>query len=197
MRLTIIVFDFVLSVLGELDPSTVSTKLQLQRPSVRIRDPATKKIVDTVTSTVPDLISLHGAILPSDQTVEDATLSVFFRRGQPFPGTPPLIWTINCEYGEIRVVNNDSTSLHASGYNLPLVFQIHYFEDDRVEDVTFKWSKDQEAVPAVGRSVLSALFGFADALAGREGDGWLSLEDAAKRAAQIEGYLAGWEKSLL
>jgi len=193
----VIVFDFVLSTLGELDPSTVSTKLQLQRPSVRIRDPTTKKIVDTIISTVPDLLSLHGALLPSSQTANDATLSVFFRRGQPFPGSPPLIWTINCEYGEIRIVNNESTALHASGYAKPLVFQIHWYEDDRVEDVEFEWSKEQEAVPSVGRSVLSALFGFADALAGREKGGWVRLEDAAKRAAQIEGFLTGWEKSLL
>lgn len=192
-----IVFDFVLSTLGELDPSTVSTKLQLQRPSVRIRDPATKKIVDSITSKVPDLLSLHGALVPSIQTVEDATLSVFFRRGQPFPGTPPLAWTVNCEYGEIRIVNNAGTALHASGYDVPLVFQIHWYKDDRVEDVGFEWSKEQEAVPALGRSVMSALFGFADGLAGKEGGGWVKLEDAAKRAAQIEGFLAGWEKSLL
>jgi hypothetical protein len=193
------VFDFVLTTLGELDPNTVSTKLQLQRPSVRIRDPKTKEIVDTIRSDVPDLLAFHAALLPSAQNAQDATLSIFFRRGQPFPGTPPLTWTINCEYGEIRIVNNAGTALHASGYDVPLIFQVHWFEDDRVEDIGFTWSKEQEQVPIMGRSVQRTLFAFADYLGKGKGDvekdGWVDLEDAAKRAAQIEGFLTGWEKS--
>jgi hypothetical protein len=157
------------------------------------------EIVDTIRSDVPDLLSLHGALLPTAQNTKDATLSVLFRRGQPFPGTPPLTWTINCEYGEIRIVNNSSATLLTGANDMPLIFQVHWFEDDRVEDIGFAWSKEQEEVPAMGRDVQRTLFSFADAVGRGKGDvekdGWVDLEDAAKRAAQIEGFLTGWEKS--
>lgn len=55
-----VVIDSVLSVLGELDPKTVQTRFQLQRPEIRIKDAMTGEIVDKVKSDVPDLISLHG-----------------------------------------------------------------------------------------------------------------------------------------
>jgi hypothetical protein len=55
------VIDFVQSVVGELVPGTVHTHFQLQRPEVRIRDPArNNQIVETIRSDVPDLLSLHG-----------------------------------------------------------------------------------------------------------------------------------------
>jgi hypothetical protein len=51
----------VQSVVGELVPGSVHTHLQLQRPEVRVRDPAQDdKIVETIRSDVPDLLSLHG-----------------------------------------------------------------------------------------------------------------------------------------
>ncbi|KAF2249195.1 putative oxidoreductase [Trematosphaeria pertusa] len=187
------VFDFVLSVLGELAPESVHTKMQLQRPDVRIRDPESGRIVDTIHSDVPDLLSLHGALQPSPQTATSATLSFLFRRGQPFPGTPSLSWTINCEYGEIRLVSPSGLALQASAYDEPVTIHIHWFEDDRVEDVKFEWSKEQEEVPIPARSVMRSLYAFADGK--EEGDGWVSLEDAARRARQIEGFLAEWGKS--
>lgn len=186
-------FDFVLSVLGELAPESVHTKMQLQRPDVRIRDPESGRIVDTIHSDVPDLLSLHGALQPSPQTATSATLSFLFRRGQPFPGTPSLSWTINCEYGEIRLVSPSGLALQASAYDEPVTIHIHWFEDDRVEDVKFEWSKEQEEVPIPARSVMRSLYAFADGK--EEGDGWVSLEDAARRARQIEGFLAEWGKS--
>lgn len=59
---TRLVIDFVQSVVGELVPDSVHTHFQLQRPEVRIRDPARgHEIVESIRSDVPDLLSLHGA----------------------------------------------------------------------------------------------------------------------------------------
>lgn len=59
-RILILVIDLVQSTVGNLIPDTTHSHLQLQRPNVRIRDPDTDKIVETVRSNVPDLVSLHG-----------------------------------------------------------------------------------------------------------------------------------------
>ncbi|KAF1958127.1 NAD(P)-binding protein [Byssothecium circinans] len=181
-------FDCILSAIGELDESTVSTRLQLQRPDIRLRNPATKEIVGKVRSDVPDLLSLHGALASTR-----ATLSVTFRRAQPFPGTPSLVWTINCEKGEIRVVSPSTTTMETAENQEPVTIHAHWFESDSVEEVKWKWSEEQEKLPLAARSVMRTLFSFADGNA--EGDGWVSLEDAAKRAELIEGFLKKWEDS--
>ncbi|KAJ4304823.1 hypothetical protein N0V90_000351 [Kalmusia sp. IMI 367209] len=174
--------DTILSVVGELQ--SVHTKLQLQRPDVRIRESSSEKIIETVRSDVPDLISLHGTLQSS------ATIAYLFRRGSPFPGTPALTWTINLEYGEIRIVS-------VSGLNLelgePATIHVHWFDGDEVEEVKWQWSAEQEQLPLSARNVLSTLLAFAD---GNEaGNGWVSIEDAANRAKLIESFLAEWEKS--
>ncbi|KAK2599920.1 hypothetical protein QQS21_005303, partial [Conoideocrella luteorostrata] len=48
-------FDFVQSAVGEIITESIGSQLQLQRPQLRIRDPETKAIVETVQSDVPDL----------------------------------------------------------------------------------------------------------------------------------------------
>ncbi|KAH8693498.1 hypothetical protein GQ44DRAFT_554500, partial [Phaeosphaeriaceae sp. PMI808] len=169
-------FDFVLSVLGEIDPETVSTKLQLQRPEVRVRDSSTKQIVEKVTSNVPDLLSLHAGLLPSEQTVASATLSVLFRRGQPFPGTAAFTLTISCENGEIQLLSPSSTSLESEEDSVTI--HVHWFGTDEVEEVEWKGSKEGLSVKV--QSVLDTLVAFAERREG--GDGWVSLEDAARRA---------------
>lgn len=59
--LTIItVIDYIQSVVGDVIPGTDSVKLQIQRPEIRVRDPQTDEIIDSVHSDVPDLLSLHG-----------------------------------------------------------------------------------------------------------------------------------------
>ncbi|KAG9185096.1 hypothetical protein G6011_07640 [Alternaria panax] len=181
------VLDFVLSVVGRLDPPSIHSKAQIQRPDIRIRDPKTMQIVERATSDVPDLISVHATITPSPLTAPNATLSFLFRRGQPFPGTPALTWTINCEYGEIRVTSATSSSFQNSESDGPVVIQIHRFDTEQVEDVEWDWSDMQKEVPIVGRDVMGCLFSFADG--SEEGEGWVGLEDAAKYARMIETFL--------
>ncbi|KAJ4360906.1 uncharacterized protein N0V89_001475 [Didymosphaeria variabile] len=178
-------FDTVLSVVGNLDPKTVHSKLQLQRPDVRIRDPSTNKIIDTVRSDVPDLLSLHGTLQPSN-----ATLSYLFRRGQQFPGTPALTWTINLEHGEIRLVSQSGLNLELGE---PASIHVHWFDNDKVEEVKWEWNAEQAALPPSARNVINTLIAFADRKA--PGDGWVSIEDAADRARLMESFLAEWEES--
>jgi hypothetical protein len=180
------VFDSVLSVVGELDSSTVHTKTQLQRPTVRVRDVSANKIVETVTSDVPDLLTVHGALTSSSLAAPNATLSINFRRGQPFPGTPPLVWTINCERGEIRLLSPSGTALQASAGD-DVSIQVHHFDTDKVEDISWTWKERQQGLPLMARSVSECLYAFAE---GRnEGDGWAGIESAAVRAKLIEQFL--------
>jgi predicted dehydrogenase len=52
--------DLVLSVTGRLDPKTVHSRMQLQRPELKIRDPKTGDTIGTWKSEVADFLSLHG-----------------------------------------------------------------------------------------------------------------------------------------
>ncbi|KAF2178458.1 putative oxidoreductase [Zopfia rhizophila CBS 207.26] len=181
------VIDFVQSVLGDLVPGSVHTHFQLQRPDVRIRNPETGEIIERIRSNIPDLVSLHGNLSSSPNTVSSATLSFLFRRGQPFPSTPALTWTINCDLGEIRLLAPSGISLQAAAYDEQVTIQIHHFDNNEVEEVQWEWDELQEEVPIIARSVLKCLYGFADGT--KEGEGWVGIEDAAKRAEQIEGWL--------
>jgi hypothetical protein len=181
------VFDAVLSVVGELEPTSVHAKTQLQRPSVRVRDASTDTTVETITSDVPDLISVHGALAPSSVAAPDATLSISFRRGQPFPGTAPLVWTINCELGEIQLVSPSGTALQASAGD-DVSIRVHHFDTDKVEDISWAWKDRQQDLPIMARSVSECLYAFAE---GREeGEGWAGIESAAVRAGMIEQFLS-------
>lgn len=175
----------MLSVVGEVDPKTVQSKSQLQRPEIRIRDPSTEEFVGNVTSDVPDLLSVHGTLI-SPQAVANATISLLFRRGQPFPGTPSLTWTINCERGEIRLTS-PSTSLSAGAGEEPVKIQVQYFDTDKVEEAAFDWSERQKELPGPARDVSETLYAFAEGK--EEGDGWVGIDSASVRAKMIEGFL--------
>ncbi|KAJ4400506.1 hypothetical protein N0V91_008658 [Didymella pomorum] len=180
--------DTLLSVIGDVDPATVQVKTQIQRPDIRIRDPSTNKIIETAKSNVPDYLSLNARLQQAPHTADDATLSFIFRRGQPFPGTPSVTWTLNFQYGEIKVQSPNSGFFDADPSDeKKVIFQIHHYENDKVEDVEWGWSTEQTALPLMARPVSSTLYSFAD---GRDaGDGWVSVEDAAKRAVLIERLL--------
>jgi hypothetical protein len=52
--------DYIQSVVGDIIPGTDNVHLQIQRPDIRVRDPQTNAIIDSIRSDVPDLLSLHG-----------------------------------------------------------------------------------------------------------------------------------------
>ncbi|KAF2997327.1 hypothetical protein E8E13_002742 [Curvularia kusanoi] len=183
----VIALDTLLAAIGDIEYSTVQARAQIQRPDVRIRDPSTNSIVETVKSDVPDLITFNAQLKPSPYTADNATLSFFFRRGQPFPGTPLVTWLLNFQYGEIRVESPTTGFLEQGSQDKPITIHVHHFEGDSVEEIEWSWSSEQADLPLPARSVSATLFAFAE---GRPaGDGWVSVEDAARRALLIDKLL--------
>lgn len=85
----------------------IQPRLQLQRPDTKIKDPASGAILETAKSNVPDLIYATGVLPESDYASNGATLHIRYRRGQPFKGESPMVWTINGEKGEIRFTSRE------------------------------------------------------------------------------------------
>ncbi|KAM0238477.1 hypothetical protein ACHAPO_003443 [Fusarium lateritium] len=183
------IFDSFQSVLG--DVTNIKSRLHSQRPNVRIRDPTTNEIINSVTTDVPDITFATGTLQESQTVQKDAAVSIRFRRGQPFPGEPPLTITINGEKGEIRLRSFGGTALNAAGYSKPVTIEIHDFETDTVEEVKWKWQEWQEEndIPVIGRSIAAIYEQFAN---GR-GEGLVSFGEALKRHEQLEGMLKQWD----
>lgn len=176
-----LVFDQVQSILG--DATNLQSRVQIQRPNVRIRDPSTQEIVETTKSDVPDLIIATGTLPASDIVAPGATLVTRFRRGQPFPGEPPLVWSINGEKGEIRLTSDSGTALQFSPDANQTRIEVHDYETDKVERVEWAWADWQAELPVVTRSIGSLYDAFAD------GDDAAvpNFEDAVKRQEQLDG----------
>lgn len=92
----------------------------------------------------------------------------------------------------MRLVSPSGISLQAAAYDEPVTIQLYDFNTDKVENVSWEWSRLQEEVPVRARTVMGCLYAFADGF--KEGEGWVGIEDAARRAEQIEGWLryCGW-----
>ncbi|EEU38030.1 uncharacterized protein NECHADRAFT_48319 [Fusarium vanettenii 77-13-4] len=180
-------FDQVQYVLGDI--ANFKSRLHLQRPNVKVRDPATNKIIETVKSDVPDLIFATGTLKGSETSQEGASVLIRFRRGQPFPGEAPLVFTINGEKGEIRLKAEGGTGLHANSYDAPVTIEVDDFETGKVEEIAWQWQDWQEELPVVSRSVAAVYEKFA------EGDrkGLVSFYDALFRHEQLNGLLREWD----
>lgn len=181
-----LVFDFVQSAVG--DVTDIQSRLQLQRPDVKIRDPETGTIIRTVKSDVPDLIIVTGTLAASPTVQPGATLAITFRRGQPYPGDPPLVWTVHGEKGEIRLVAPGGTSLHANAYSEPVTVDVHDFATGKVERVPWEWAPWQEELPVVARSVAALYEAYADGDATK----YPTFENALVRHEQLQSIISGW-----
>lgn len=175
----------------------------------------------TVTSDVPDLMLVTGTL--SDPRVVaggGATLSVRFRRGQPFRGESGFTWHINCERGEIRLVSTTGSSLHADVYSRahnananaasapPVSLEVHHHDTDEVRDLDWSWPAWQEeeevgsdggggdgpvGLPFVARSVARLYEAFyAEAVEGGPRE-YPDFADALRRHEQLHSLLAGWK----
>ncbi|KAF4340836.1 transcription co-repressor GAL80 [Fusarium beomiforme] len=183
------IFDQFQYIIGDI--TNFKSTLHNQRPNIRLRDPTTNEIVRTTTSDVPDLILATGRLAESPTAQKDAAVLVRFRRGQPFPGSPHLTIAIAGEKGEIRVHVLTSTILHgASGYEKPVVIEVHDFEKDVVEKVEWKWEEWQEDIDLLARGVSSVYEAFANG----DGEGLVSFEEALKRHEQLEELLRQWDE---
>ncbi|KAM0424169.1 hypothetical protein ACHAPT_010538 [Fusarium lateritium] len=180
-------FDQVQYVLGDI--SNFKSRLHLQRPNVKIRDLDTNEIIETIKSDVPDLIFATGTLKESETSQKDASVLLRFRRGQPFPGEPPLVFTINGEKGEIRLKAEGGTGLHANSYSAPVIIEVDDFETGKVEQVAWQWENWQEELPVVSRSVAAVYERFAEGTK----EGLVSFDDALFRHEQLNGLLREWD----
>ena len=176
-------WDLVQSVLGEvvdLHPS-----LQIQHPTIRVIDPQTMSIVESVRTDVPDIIDVVGTVTPSAVVSENTKLQAWFRRGQPSPGQPALVWTINGEEGEIRLVSVGSFALHATAYSAPVTIEVRNSATGHVERVGWSWADWQKELPIAARNVGALYEAFAD----RTDLPMQTFDSATKRLEQVYGIL--------
>jgi hypothetical protein len=176
------VFDWVQTVVGRT--ADAKGHFQVQRPESKIRN--ADGSLEVVESNVPDLIAVTATLGESPTVQKRATLQARFRRGQPFPGEPPLWLTINGEKGEIRLTNGAAASVHSSADPELIKIEVHDFESDEVERVQWDWAEWQKELPAIARSIGSIYEEFAK---GDEGV-YATFEDALALHEQLEGMIA-------
>lgn len=184
------VFDGLQYVLGDLQDATAH--LQLQRPETKLLD-ATGKVVDKVTSNVPDLILVNGTLNGADGVQQGATVSLRFRRGEPFKGDPACVWTVNGEKGEVRLTAVNGPTFHAAADNKTVTLEVHDFATDQVETVDWDWSGWARELPMVARGIGSLY----DKYASGENDttdGVPSFRTALHRHEQLEALLSQWKQ---
>ncbi|KAJ7031266.1 oxidoreductase family protein [Mycena alexandri] len=184
-------FDLVQSVVGEAN--SVHGHLHLQRPDMQLRDPATKAIVKTVRSDVPDLIVATGSVPESPLTQKGgAPLLVRFSRDPPFTGEPKVVWIITGEKGEIRLTSH-STAFIALGPNEggSIDIEVHDFETDNVTKVEWSWEDWQEELPMTARNVGALYEAFS------QGEWCPTFEHALRRHEQLDGMLTEWKRGRL
>ncbi len=165
---------------------------QLQRPETKLVD-SSGKVVDTVTSNVPDLIIVNGTLNGAAGTQQGATVSLRFRRGEPFKGDPGFVWNINGEKGEIRLTAVNGPTFHAAADNKTVTLQVHDFETDQVDKVDWDWSGWQAELPLVARSIGTLYDKYANGQ-NDPTDGVPSFRTAVHRHQQLEALLSQWEK---
>ena len=154
---------------------------------IKLKDLQTQEIVGTVKSNVPDLVIVAGTLSQSDITQKNASFLFRFRRGQPFAGEPDLVWTINGEKGEIRLVAPSGAALHANASTDDLTIEIHDYETDKVESVEWSFEDWQTELPLFARNTGKVY----DVYAAGEGP-VPTFGDALVRHEQLEGMLSGW-----
>lgn len=160
---------------------------------MKLRD-ASGKVVEEVTSDVPDLVTISGSLNDSEAAQKGASLQVRFRRGQQFKGEPAFTWHINCEKGEIRLVSPSGSAINATSYSEPVTIDVHDFAGDNVRREQWEWPEWQgEAdLPFASRSIARLYEAFhEDAVEGRPKD-YPDIPEALKRHQQLSSLLAGW-----
>ncbi|KAI0011990.1 hypothetical protein F4779DRAFT_569918 [Xylariaceae sp. FL0662B] len=179
-------FDTVQFVLGEVQNE--QSRLQIQRPDVKIRDPSKgDAIVETVKSDVPDLIIVTGSLPKSEHVVENATLLVRLRRGQPFKDAPTYTWTVYGEKGELRLTIRDGPMPHMCSKGNPLTLELYDFETENIESLEWE-SNERSELPGPARNI-GALY---EAYASSESVPYPTFEHAWKRHKQLDGILANF-----
>ncbi|KAI3318762.1 NAD(P)-binding protein [Xylariaceae sp. AK1471] len=183
--------DYVHDVLGEFD--SFQSRMQLQRPILKIRDKNGMTTDREIHSDVPDLLAVHGKLAKGKADIADnATLSFTFRSGQQFKDTPGFIWTINGEKGEIMVTATGAY-LHSDSYKDPIYIKLHDHATDEVVEIEWDWQEWQKELPYRSRIVAELYERYAHWWEnGRpagdlsEERGWPRLHDAVRRMEEFK-----------
>ncbi|KAI1272287.1 oxidoreductase family protein [Xylaria sp. FL0933] len=183
--------DWVHEVLGEF--ASFQSRMQIQRPVLKLRDQNGVTTDREIHSDVPDLVAVHGKLAKGKADIADnATLSFTFRSGQQFKGTPGFIWTINGEKGEIMVTANGAY-IHSDSYKDPIEIKLHDHATDEVVPIEWDWQEWQKELPRRSRIVAELYERFASwwesgKPAGdlSEDEEWPRLHDAVVRMREFE-----------
>ena len=146
-------------------------------------------MISTAKSNVPDLILIAGTLPESATTRKGASLHFRLRRGQPFPGAPPLVWTIDGEKGDIRFVSPDGVFFNI-GFDSSIM-EVHDFETGKVEKIDHGWEVRAMSMPRIARNIGRLYELFARSQQG-EKPGYPTFEDAQNIHEQLEALIAEW-----
>lgn len=176
--------DFIHSILGEYESS--NSHLQIQRPNQHVvnRETGASK---AVTSDVPDLVSIHGTLQPSDIVAKEASLVANFKTGPPFPGTTPFTWTITGERGRIRMTSQRGPFIQSESSEGPIPIELQQFSTGQVEEVRWQWEDWQAPLLGRGRNIAKMYDLLYEERA--EEYGLCDFEGAVRRHAQIDAML--------
>ena len=102
-------------------------------------------MIDFVMLVLGELSEFADHIMLQGTLNSGAPLSVTFRRGPPFMGTPGFIWSIHGERGEIRIMaagpvlqaDDDETNI-----------TVHSFDQEDLEVIEWDWHSKDLARPA-------------------------------------------------
>ena len=173
--------DLVQNLLGDIE--NASARFHIQRPDFKLRDAETGQVTETIRSDVPDLIIVVGSLPGSPFVQPGAVHSTRFRRGQPFPGEPGLVWTVTGDKGELRVTSQ-ATSVWSAADPTGVTIEVHDFAADDVKRVEWAWEDWQAELRVPARTVGSLYEAFF------EGDEskYPTFEDARFRHEQLAAF---------
>ena len=120
----------------------ITGKIGLQRPESKILDGET--VIETVTRHTPDHVLMQGTFQSG------ALISFQMRGGNPFPGTPGLVWRIYGETGEINVTS-PGIALNID-YRDKVKIEVHDHATNKVEEIAIE--KDElSGLPQTAQNV--------------------------------------------
>ena len=154
----------------------------IRYPEVGLRDGA-GNIIETVTSNVPDLVVISGPLPGSALVSEGANLTIRFRRGEQFKGDPGLVWTIEGDKGELRLISPSGPALNARAYDEPVTIEVHDYASDEVTSLEWSWYDWQEELPVTSRNIGALYEVYAD------GGEYPTFQHALERHEQIDSFL--------
>lgn len=155
--------------------------MSLLRPKVKILSPS-REVRETIDADTPDHIVYNGTLHNHDS----APITILFRCGPPFEGTPGFIWSILGETGEIRV---EAPGPALQAWDAGARILVQNFETGQVQEVD--WENEQRPLKWEGpaKNIGSLYEGF---VGGEEG-AVPSFEDAVELHKEIDTLWKSWD----